>query len=376
MYGAEEFAGGVFHQSIEGGRATATIELTASGVKAVTSTGQTFEIRYQDCALDVGGASGRMVFLRTMDRRLTIFCEDRRFPKALEMDAGPEFAEQLATVQKSRWREGFQWRMWLAVGTAVCLLCLVGGYYALLWTAKSSIGAIPVSADIQIGKAAFDARTLEGPQVTDRVVVDAVKAMVARLEPHAELKGLTFDVYVVNSSDINAYCLPGGKIVVFTGLLKTAQSAEQVTGVLSHEMSHAIKRHGLRHVMESMGIVVAVELLVGDVGGLVSLAADLGKSAALTSYSRDAETEADVTGVKMLHAAAIDPLELAGFFELLKQQQPEFTAAIQWLSTHPQHDERIATVRGEVAKLPPQEYRGMEIDWEKLQQRLQEIGAE
>ena len=376
MFGAEEFAGGVFHESIDGGRASATIELTASGVKALTSTGQTFDIRFQDCVLDMGGASGRMVFLRTKDRKLTIFCEDRRFPKALEMDAGPEFAEQLAAVKKMRWSEGFRWRMWLTVGTAVALLCLVGGYFGLLWTAKSSIGAVPVSADVQIGKAAFEARTLEGPQVTDRVIVDAVKAMVARLEPHAELKGLTFDVYVVNSSDVNAYCLPGGKIVVFTGLLKKAKSAEQVTGVLSHEMSHAIKRHGLRRVMESMGIVVAAELLIGDVGGLVSLAADLGKSAALTSYSREAETEADVTGVRMLHAAALDPRELAGFFEMLKEQQPEFPAAIKWLSTHPQHDERIATIRGELAKLPPQQYRGLDLNWEEIQGRLQDIGAE
>ncbi len=128
--------------------------------------------------------------------------------------------------------------------------------------------------------------------------------------------------------------------------------------------------------MESLGIVVAIELLVGDVGGLVALGAELGKSAALTSYSRDAETEADVTGVRMLHAAAVDPLELAGFFEMLKGEGADFPAAIKWLSTHPQHDERIATIRGELAKLPPQQYRGLDIDWEKVQQRLKEIGAE
>jgi predicted Zn-dependent protease len=265
--------------------------------------------------------------------------------------------------------------MWLFVGSAVCLFVLVGGYYGLLWTAKSSIDAVPLSVDHQIGKLAFDAKDLDGPIVTDPVIVDAVKEMVARLEPHAELKGLTFDVHVVSSSDVNAYCLPGGKIVVFTGLLRKSKSAEQVAGVLSHEMSHAIKRHGLRHVMESIGIVTAVELLVGDAGGLTALGGELGKSAALTSYSRDAETEADVTGVRMLHAAAIDPLELAAFFEMLKDEQPAGAAVVKWLSTHPQHDERIAVIRGELAKLPQQQYRALDIDWENLQKRLNEIGA-
>ncbi len=218
MYGAEEFEGGVFHESIEGGRASATIELTASGAKALTSTGQQFVIRYSECVLDMGGASGRMVFVRTQDRKLTIFCEDRRFPKALELDAGTELAEQLASVRGFRRLEGFRWRMWLVVGTAACLLCLVGGYYGLLWVAKASIGAVPVTVDEQIGKVAFESRDVNGPQVTDPVVVDAVKAMIARLEPHAELKGLNFEVYVVNSREVNACCLPGGKIIVYLAI--------------------------------------------------------------------------------------------------------------------------------------------------------------
>lgn len=376
MYGAEQFEGGVFHESIEGGRASATIELTASGVKALTSTDQRFEIRYQECVLDIGGASGRMVFVRTSDRKLTIFCEDRQFPKALELDAGTELAEQLASVRWSRRAEGIRWRFWLFVGTIVFCLFLVGGYYGLMAGAKASIGAIPVSVDAQIGKAVFESMDLPGPRVTDPVVVDAVKDIIARLEPHAELKGLDFEVHVVDSAEVNAFCLPGGKIIVFTGLLKLSKSPEQVAGVLSHEMSHAIKRHGLRRVMESAGVVVAIEIMAGDVGGLASLGVELAKSAALNNYSREAETEADVTGVRMLHAAAVDPLELADFFEMLKEQKPDFPAAIKWLSTHPQHDERIATIRGELANLPAQQYRDLEIDWDKVQQRLKEIGAE
>lgn len=376
MYGAEQFEGGVFHESIDGGRASATIELTASGVKALTSTDQRFEIRYQECVLDIGGASGRMVFVRTADRKLTIFCEDRQFPKALELDAGTELAEQLASVRWSRRAEGFRWRFWLFVGTVVFCLFLVGGYYGLMSAAKASIGAIPVSVDAQIGKAVFESMDLPGPRVTDPVVVDAVKDIIARLEPHAELKGLDFEVHVVDSAEVNAFCLPGGKIIVFTGLLKLSKSPEQVAGVLSHEMSHAIKRHGLRRVMESAGVVVAIEIMAGDVGGLASLGVELAKSAALNNYSREAETEADVTGVRMLHAAAVDPLELADFFEMLKEQKPDFPAAIKWLSTHPQHDERIATIRGELANLPAQQYRDLEIDWDKVQQRLKEIGAE
>ena len=177
----------------------------------------------------------------------------------------------------------------------------------------------------------------------------------------------------MDSPEVNAFCLPGGKMVVYTGLLKKAKTAEQVAGVLSHEMAHAIKRHGLQRITESLGIVVAIELMIGDVGGLVAIGVELGKSAALTSYSRELETEADIVGVQLLHAAAIDPLELAGFFEMLKDEGNDLPAAMRWLSTHPEHEARIATVRGALAKLGAQQYRPLAIDWDDVQQHLNQL---
>lgn len=376
MYGPSEFEGGVFHETIPGGRASAAIQLTAGGVSALTSTNQRFEVRYSDCVLDVGGASGRMVFVRTTDRTLTIFCEDRQFPKALEMDAGPELAEQLTMVTRSRWAEGFRWRMWLFIGTTAFLLFLVGVYYGLLFAAKASVATLPLDVDKKLGQMAFDSMDIAGPKITDPVVVGAIQDIVSRLQPHADLPGLTFDVHVVNSKEVNAYCLPGGKIVIFTGLLRRAASPEQVAGVLSHEMSHATKRHGLRRAVESIGVFSAIRILTGDVGWLESMGIDFARQAALSGYSRAAETEADVAGVQMLHAAAIDPLELAAFFELLKAEEPGAAVNIKWLGTHPDHDARIAQVRSELAKLSPQQYRALDIDWQNVQQRLHEIGAE
>lgn len=371
MYGPTEFAGGVFSKEITDGRASATIQVSASGLEAVTSTGQTFRIAFRDCQIEMGGASGRMVFCRTADRQLTIFCEDRQFPAALEMDAGTELAEQLQAVKSKRRAEGVRWRAWMAVALVVSLLALVGGYFGLLAAAKASIDIVPVAVDEKIGTMAINSMDPGGAVVQDPVIVEAVTAMVQRLEPHATLPGLTFEVRVIESSDINAFCLPGGKMVVYTGLLKKAETAEQVAGVISHEMAHAVMRHGLQRVAQSLGIVAAFELMIGDVGGLVALGVELAQSAALTSYSREHEVEADLVGVEMLHAAAIDPLELAAFFEMLQKDQGDLPAAVAWLSTHPEHRARIASIRGAVGELPPQKYRPLDIDWEAVQKQLE-----
>ncbi len=376
MFGSDEFEGGVFSDQIDGGRASAALTITASGVKAVTSSGQDFFVRFRDCVLDMGGASGRMVFVRTPDRTLTIFCEDRRFPAAIELDGGLLVADQLAKVRGIRRGEQATWRMWLSLAAIVSGVCLVGGYYAVLAGAKAAIHAVPVSVDNKIGDLALESMDLEGTPVDDKVIVGAVQEMLARLEPHSELKGLAFEVRVVDAPAVNAFCLPGGKIVVYTGLLRKATSAEQVAGVLSHEMAHAIKRHGLQQLTKSLGVVVAIEVMVGDVGGLVAMGVEFAKSAALTSYSRESETEADLVGVGMLHAAAIDPQALADFFAMLEEEGHDAPDAIAWLSTHPQHGVRIAAIRDQVANLGGQQYRPLAVDWDDVQQHLDQLNDE
>ena len=376
MYGPSEFEGGVFSDEIEGGRASATIELSTSGMVALTSTGQRFGILYRDCQLDIGGATGRMVFCRTPDRKLTIFCEDRRFPAALDMESGGELAEQLAAARGQQFAEGVRWRIGLLATAILLLLVLIGGYYGVIAAAKASIGAVPVSVDIKIGKLTLESMELEGSRVTDKVIVEAVRKIVARMEPHSELKGLTFEVLVLDSPEVNAVCLAGGKILVFTGLLRKAKTAEQVAGVLSHEMAHAIKRHHLQRLTESLGFVVAIEVLIGDVGGLVALGVELGRSAALKSHSREHEMEADLVGVRLMHEAGIDPREMAGFMEMIRDEFGDIPDGIKWLANYPQFAERLVTIRGELAKLGPQQYRPFDIDWEAVQLRLDQLKQE
>jgi predicted Zn-dependent protease len=370
MMDKSEFEGGVFSDKIPNGRASATIVVNPSGVEATTNDGQRFALRYEDMQLDLGGASGRMVFCRTKDRKLTIFCEDKQFASAIEIESGSALRGQLTEVFHRRKVENRSMRNTLIIFLLGCALLLVGGYYGLMATARHAVHVVPVSVDEKIGKMAMEQMDLEGPEVENKVIVDACQKIVDRLTPHAELPGLKFELKVVDSSTVNAFCLPGGKMVVYTGLLKKAENAEQVAGVLSHEIAHATRRHGLQRITQSLGVIVAIEVMIGDVGGLVALGVELGKTAALTSYGREQEIEADVVGVKMLHAAAIDPLELANFFEMMKKDGLDVPDAIKWVASHPQHDVRISTIRGEVGKLGPQEYRPLDIDWAAVQKEL------
>ena len=366
------FEGGVFSEAIDGGRAGADIELTHDSVSANTRDGQWFSIRYSDCTVDFGGFNNKMTFCRNADKSVTIFTEDKKFPKSLAYAAGGLLDEQLEEKTKKLKGDRRSARYFSLGVLVVFLIGVVGLYYGVRAAGSAAVKAVPISVDKQIGTHSYASLAM-GDEVNDPIVVEAMEKIVERLKPHAAIEGLDFEIKVIHSDEINAFALPGGKMVIFTGLISEADMPEQVAGVLAHEMAHATLRHGLQRISQSLGLAAAVNLLLGDVQGIVVLGSELFQLASINSYSRAQETAADVEGVRMLHEAGIDPLGLAQFFELLKEQGNDLPDGLEWISTHPDHDARIISVRETVGELGPRKYAPIDIDWEAIQMKVSEL---
>ena len=120
-----------------------------------------------------------------------------------------------------------------------------------------------------------------------------------------------------------------------------------------------------------MGLWAAVTLLVGDVGGLRAAGTDLLQVATINSYSRDHENAADEEGIRMLHAAGINPRGMSQFFRLLQREHGDLPGMLSWISTHPDHASRIANVDAIVDALPIREYQPLDIEWQDVQRRVQ-----
>jgi predicted Zn-dependent protease len=181
---------------------------------------------------------------------------------------------------------------------------------------------------------------------------------------------MNFKVIVIESSEVNAFALPGGQMVVYTGLLKKAESGEQVAGVLAHEMSHATLRHGLQRVSQSLGIVAAIQFLIGDAGGLLALGSQAAQTSILTSYSRQSETEADLEGARMLHEAGLDPESISAFFDKLKKEDGDIPGVLVWVSSHPLHEQRIESIAKFKSTLAKKEYAPLDLDLATVKESL------
>ncbi|MGE4278116.1 MAG: M48 family metallopeptidase [Magnetospirillum sp.] len=184
-------------------------------------------------------------------------------------------------------------------------------------------------------------------QMEDRKVVcadasgaDALDRLEKRLATALPAEQRPTRVVVVNDPLVNAIALPGGTIIMFKGLLDQAESADEIAGVLAHEMAHVAQRHPLAAAIRSIGVASLATMMTGDFSALV---ATLGGMALSGHYSRTDESAADSMAVNILRDADISPLGLATFFDRLKQQGGELP---EFLSSHPELESRRQRIVG------------------------------
>jgi predicted Zn-dependent protease len=369
MNGAKvQFDGGVFSAEVEGGRSGAEISFTSHAVVATTPEGQLFSVPFSRAELERGGASGRMWFCRAPERKLTIFSEAPGFAEALREAGRRELGNKLdSLVVEARRATRRRWLIALGVSAGLALLVL-GLTLGLRQAGQVAVQALPEAIDKQLGVLALEHMDLGGPTSSDEVLQRAVRVALGRLE-RADPGPFEFSPRVVESATVNAFALPGGQIVVYTGLLREAESAEQLAGVLAHEMAHVTRRHGMQRIAQSLGVVAAVQLLFGDVSGVMAVAVELLREGAINSYSREQEHEADMDGVERMRWAGLDPRALADFFELLGKKEGQLPSVLRWLGTHPDLAQRVKDVRARAARGPAVARQPLNIDWPEVQRR-------
>jgi Zn-dependent protease with chaperone function len=371
--GVAGFQGGVFHASLASGRAGARIAVRAGQLQATTEAGEQFTIAAHDLELELGGASGKMWLCRDRLQDLTIFSEAAPMTASLRTlgsGAVRQVDEQLAR-RSSGARRSFGWGVVILSLLLVTLWMLPVG---LRWAAASTAEQLPTSVDVQLGQVGWSSMSAQMVLLDDEhLASQAVQTMVDRLQPHdgtSEEAPWRYHIYVADDPMTNAFALPGGWIVIMRGLIEEAETADEVAAVVAHEMGHVIHRHGLKRVAHSLGLIAGLQLLIGDLGGLAATASQFATLAVVNDYSRDAEREADQTGIEIMHRAGADPYALANFFERLAEKNEAMPEYLAWLSTHPSHQERIDAVSAYVAELPPTEPVAWDIDWQAVHDSL------
>ena len=208
--------------------------------------------------------------------------------------------------------------------------------------------------------------------VTDRRVVNALSALGQSLVAQTEMANLPWKFHVVRDPALNAFNIPGGHVYVNTGLIESADNAAELAGVMAHEIAHGVSRHGTENLTRVNGLNVVASLLVGENPGLYKqLLAQVAGTGTMAHFSREAEREADILGVHIMHRAGLNPLGMATMFEELLENRSRRPGAVQqFFASHPLTENRIAAVRAEARTLPSQGLRTDTQNFKNLKSRV------
>lgn len=281
---------------------------------------------------------------------------------ALFVDA---FLERYRTIRNTGFQElvlrgGFKAGL-VALFIIIGLVALAH-FFFLPWCADRIVDRLPRSFDKELGDAARKSMQ-EDVDTAGSLLLTKFAAQMKWETPEK----LTFTV--VPSDVENAYALPGGYVVVYTGLLKKLDKKEQLAALLSHEVAHVTRRHSVRKLCRDMSSSLLVTAVLSNASGATATLYSNASAIYNLTYSREYEQQADITGMETLRRNHIDQQGMVELMEELKKLSSKVDVP-EFISTHPLTDNRIDYVKKNI-----KEHTGTVEAHEQMEQVFRQLQA-
>lgn len=227
--------------------------------------------------------------------------------------------------------------------------------------------AVSQQQEVQMGQQYAAQIAEQLPLVNDPEVVRYINVLGDSIAHVTKRSDLDWHFYVVNSSEVNAFAVPGGYVYVNRGLIERASTMDELAGVLGHEIGHVVKRHTIKQMQQQQGAGIGVTLacILTQIcnNQAAGSAINLGANALFSKFSRGDEAEADEEGFKNVVRAGISPKGLVTMFQKLIAERKATPGAVDaWFATHPLEEDRIADVQRLINTLPPSELASLITD--------------
>jgi beta-barrel assembly-enhancing protease len=252
-----------------------------------------------------------------------------------------KFIDEVLTFTKKKGQYGWYQSLLdlgttIHLGLAVVILAIIGlcYLYAIPWVAEKSVVLIPEEYDTKLGDTFFEQNVIFSS--IDSSKTKALNEFAKELKLN-NTKQLKFSV--VDSEIVNAFALPDGNIVVYTGILDSMQNYDELVGLLGHEAAHVNHRHSMKMLCRNLSGYLFVSAILGDVNGIMATIGNNINSLQSLSFSREFEHQADVEGFNVLVINKINPIGMANLFKRLENKN--YISMPQFLSSHPMTEDRI-----------------------------------
>ena len=243
---------------------------------------------------------------------------------------------------------------------AVLVTLQLTGCTTVTETGRSQLNIVSADEEMKLGVTAFEDTKKQTPISKDTTANALVQNAGKRIAAVANLPNAQWEFVVFESAEANAWCLPGGKVGVYTGILPITKDEAGLATVIGHEVAHATAHHGSERVSQQkaaqLGGELAGTLVSGKsqttqvlVGQAYGVASEVG---VLLPFSRKQEAEADYIGLLYMARAGYDPAAAVAFWERFSEynRQHGGSQGLSFLRTHPLDEQRIQNLKAELPK--------------------------
>lgn len=224
----------------------------------------------------------------------------------------------------------------------------------------SSSRALTIQQEQELGEKVFQEIKKRWPIVQETSINDYLNKVGQHIIKSIGPQPFPYQFYVLNSPEINAFAVPGGKIFINSGLIILLENEDELAAVLSHEIGHVVARHIAKRgekiqkvTLATIGAILAGIFLGGQAAGVLATTSVAASETALLKYSREDEDEADYLGLKFMQQAGYNREGMVSVLKKLRRIQGPSTSNIpSYLQTHPALEERLADLEVQMARQP------------------------
>jgi len=236
--------------------------------------------------------------------------------------------------------------------------------------------------DVELGQQAAAEVRQQMPMLndgrTEDFVEDVGRRLISQIPGELRQPAFRYSFDVVNLREINAFALPGGPMFLNRGMIEAARTEGEVAGVMAHELSHVILRHGTAQASKGQKFqigAVAGQILGAIVGGtkgaVIAQGSQIGLGTYFLKYGREYERQADLLGAQIMARAGYDPRQMANMFQTIERQGGN--RAPEWLSDHPNPGNRVEAINREAEMLRVERTNASNGELESVHARLRQM---
>ena len=229
---------------------------------------------------------------------------------------------------------------------------------AALMVTMTACATISTQQEVELGRQYAAQINAQLPIVQDPEINRYINVLGDSIAEVSDDRNLDWHFFVVDSKEVNAFAVPGGYVYVNRGLIERSDKLDELAGVLGHEIGHVTHRHSVKlmekqqaaNVGVSLGCILMRVCESQATGALINVAG----GAIFAKFSREAEMEADESGVTYVTRAGIDPRGMPEMFQKLIAERGARPAGVEaWFATHPLEEDRVADTQAMIDKIDP-----------------------